>query len=555
MTTTLNPSTLKGDIFGGITAGIVALPLALAFGVVSGLGAEAGLYGAIILGFVAALFGGTPTQVSGPTGPMTVISAVVIADAIQSLGGLEAGLGLILMTFILAGLFQACFGLLRLGQIIRYIPQPVISGFMSGIGAIIILLQIFPMIGAKSPSNVIHVMSQFHTVLPQINWYSLALTGGTIGIIYGLPKITRLIPSQLVALLLMSGIAMYWQLPVPTIGNIPAGLPKMQFGALSELNILGNLHLLIIPALTLAALGTIDSLLTSVVADNLTKTRHNSNQELIGQGFGNALAGFFGGLPGAGATMRTVVNINNGGQTRLSGMIHSLLLLTIVLGAHNLASDIPLAVLAGILITVGVGIIDYKGIRNMRHIPLSDSAVMLLVLGMTVFVDLLQAVAAGFVLASVLFMKKMGELNDEKTTGSTLKNFNDEQPWPDERKITQELGEQVFIKHLYGPLFFGFSSQFTQRILELPKVKIVIIRLCEVPYIDQSGLYALEDAILTLAERGVEVYLTGIQEQPLARLERLNIIPGLLDHDHVFAQYNDCLQAVLTRASSQNIES
>lgn len=543
------PSTLRGDIFGGITAGIVALPLALAFGVVSGMGAAAGLYGAIALGFFAALFGGTPTQVSGPTGPMTVISAVVIAKAIQSFGSLDAAMPLILVTFLLTGGFQILLGLCRIGQYVRYIPHSVISGFMTGIGVIIILLQVYPLLGARPPSSAITVITQLHTVGPHINPYAIALALGTIAIIYLAPRVTKLIPSQLIALIVMSAIAMIWKMPIHTIGTIPAGLPPLQLGTLMGFDLLNNLHLVVVPAVTLAALGVIDSLLTSIVADNLTKSKHHSNKELIGQGIGNAAAALIGGIPGAGATMRTVVNINSGGRTRLSGIVHALVLLAIVLGAHNLAADIPMPVLAGILITVGIGIIDYKGIKHLPNIPATDGAVMIIVFAMTVFVDLLQAVLTGLVLSSVLFMKKMGELNEEKTRGLTLKNLLEESPLPDERDIAQELGNQVYIKHLYGPLFFGFTSEFTDHIQNLPQVKIIILRLCDVPYIDQSGLYALEEAVRDLQQRGIQVYLTGIQAQPMDRLKRLNIIPGLIGPDRVFEQFDACVKSLLVHSS------
>ncbi len=365
----LNISNLRGDFFGGLTAGVVALPLALAFGLQSGMGAIAGLYGAIAIGIIAAWFGGTPTQISGPTGPMTVVSAVVISTAIQANGGsLEAAMGTIIAIFLLAGVFQILLGVFKIGQYIRYMPYPVVSGFMSGIGVIIIVLQIFPFLGHNSPKEILHIFSELPSIIHDINTASVGLALATIATIYIFPRLTKLIPSALVALIGLTLVSTLMQLDVKIIGDIPEGLPALKIDTIFNID-LSNPMLLIIPALTLAALGTIDSLLTSIVADNMTKTQHNSNKELIGQGLGNIGAAMIGGIPGAGATMRTVVNINSGGKTRLSGVIHGLALLIVLLGAGAYARLIPLPVLAGILITVGIGIIDYKGFKHILLYP------------------------------------------------------------------------------------------------------------------------------------------------------------------------------------------
>lgn len=534
---------LRGDIFGGVTAGIIALPLALAFGVQSGLGPAAGLYGAIALGFFAALFGGTPTQVSGPTGPMTVISTVIISQAVASIGNIESAMGIILLTFFLAGAFQILFGFMRIGQYVRYIPYPVVSGFMSGIGVIIIIFQLYPILGQASPKTTIDVIATFIPALQNINWYSLGVGASTIAIIYLFPYVTRKVPSLLIALLSMTAIAYIMKLPISTIGDIPQTLPALQFDAFQHVNFLQNFRLIIIPAITLSALGVIDTLLTSVVADNLTRTKHNSNKELIGQGIGNMVAALFGGLPGAGATMRTVVNIRSGGSTRLSGMIHSIMLLSILLGLSQYATQIPHAVLAGILISVGINIIDYKGLKHITHVPKADTAVMAIVFIMTVFVDLLQAVVVGLVLASVLFMKKMGEINGQRTRGSFLEKLKQEENWPqDEPPIPNELFEKIYVKELYGPLFFGFSSQFQGLVNALPKVKIVIIRMDRVPYMDQSGLYAIEDAVQYLHSQGVKIALISVQEQPLDMMKRINLIPGLINSDMIFENFHDAVR-------------
>ncbi len=527
---------LKDDIFGGITAGIVALPLALAFGVQSGLGAAAGLYGAIFLGIVAAIFGGTPQQVSGPTGPMTVVSALVVANAVAQAGSLEAAFGIIILTFFLAGILELLIGVFGFGRYVRYMPHPVISGFMSGIGVIIILLQTYPLLGHPSPNTIIEVFTNIGTPLSAINWQAVGIAGGTILLIYLFPRLTKVIPSVLIALLVMTIIAIFFKFQIPLIGDIPKGLPKLHLEIFQSLNF-NSIVLIVGPAMTLAALGAIDSLLTSVVADNLTKTRHNSNQELIGQGVGNSLAALLGGIPGAGATMRTVVNIQAGGKTKLSGVIHGFLLLAILLGLGSYAAYVPKPVLAGILITVGIGIIDYKGLRNLAKIPRTDAAILLVVLFTTVLVDLLQAVAIGLVMACIVFMKRMSDLADTQLE----KTLQRETTYPDEEGLF-EAGDfdKIFIKHLYGPFFFGFVSKFRELVSQLPDVHVVIMRMEEVPFIDQSGMNALEDAIIELESRNIQVVMTGLREQPKARLKAVGIIPNLIEDEHLFSSIKDC---------------
>ena len=414
---------IKGDLFGGITAGVVALPLALAFGVQSGMGAIAGLYGAMVLGMVAAVFGGTATQVSGPTGPMTVISAMVIATAIEISGSLQAGMGIIIASFLLAGGFQVFFGLIKIGKYIKYLPYPVLSGFMTGIGVIIILYQLYPFMGHSSAKSTFDIFLNIGEPLSALNWGAIGLGGLTVGVIYLFPKITKAVPSALVALMVGTLATFFMKLDVPLIGDIPSGIPELKIGEI--LTIDPSMFLTIIEfAVMLAALGAIDSLLTSVIADNITKTRHSSNRELIGQGIGNMAAAFIGGLPGAGATMRTVVNVNAGGKTRLSGLIHGLLLAGILFGLGKYASYIPLCVLAGILITVGIGIIDYKGLRHIRIVPRADAIILIIVLLITVFGNLLHAVGVGIVLACMLFMKKMSDMAEAGAESTALSKFN-----------------------------------------------------------------------------------------------------------------------------------
>ena len=529
---------LRGDVFGGITAGIVALPLALAFGVQSGAGPVAGLYGAIVLGIFAATFGGTSSQVSGPTGPMTVVAALVVIKAIEEYGSLEAGMGFIICIFLLAGVVQILFGVLKLGTYIKYIPYPVVSGFMSGIGGIIILLQIYPFFGQTSPKKVLDVITNIVDVIPIINWEAMIIASSTIAIIYLFPKITKAIPSTLVALISMTIVTTFIGLEVPVIGTIPSSLPELKIGAIASIHT-SDITLIIELALTLALLGAIDSLLTSVIADNITKTKHHSNRELVGQGIGNIMASCIGGLPGAGATMRTLVNVNAGGQTPLSGVIHGVLLLAILLGLGNYAQVIPIPVLAGILITVGVGIIDYKGFRHIKSVPRTDAVVMLIVLGMTMFVDLIQAVAAGLILSSILFMKQMSDQLGSEVKILPIKE-NCRQWWKE--NIPDSIADKIYVKHFPGPIFFGFAPALQAMAESLPDIRVVIFRMMDVPNIDQTGLYALEEVVLSLEKRNIAVVITGLQKQPYRMLQRINMVPGLIPENYIFDEIEDCIQ-------------
>ncbi len=524
----------KGDLSGGVVAGIVALPLALAFGVQSGMGAIAGLYGAIALGILAAALGGTQTQASGPTGPMTVVSATFIAIAIGLAGSLENAMGIIVATFVLGGLFQIFFGLINIGSYIKYFPYPVISGFMSGVGLIIILLQIFPFAGLTAPSSTVGVIKDFPRLISELNIAAIGIGGITVLIFYLFPRITKAIPSALVALLVASFAAYLFKLEVPLIGDIPTGLPSLKIEGL--FNIDPAAYVIIVEyAFLLAVLGSIDSLLTSVIADNITKTKHNSNRELIGQGIGNAVAGLIGGIPGAGATKGTVVNINSGGKTRLSGVIHGLFLLVVLLGAGKYAAYIPIPVLAGILIPVGLNIIDAKGLKHLLIVPRSDAFVLVLVLLITTFGNLIYAVAIGVILASVLFMKRSGDIAEKGTSGSTLADFKGEQPWDDERKLFDEFKNSIYVKHLYGPLFFGFTSHFLKLFKNLDGgIKVLIIRMDRVPYIDQTGLYAMEETLFDLRKKGLQVIIIGLQSQPRHMFQSIDIIPDLIPEEHIF---------------------
>jgi sulfate permease, SulP family len=520
---------LTGDLFGGITAGVVALPLALAFGVTSGLGAAAGLYGAIAVGLLAALFGGTPSQISGPTGPMTVVVAGMVAAGTHEPR-------LIFAAIALAGLLQIVFGVLNLGGYIRYIPYPVVSGFMSGIGVIIILLQLMPLLGAPAPPSVLKGLTALPNALHKVNPTALILGLTTIVLIYLTPRVIKVIPPALLALLTMTIAASALNLDVPRIGPVPSGLPALHLPPLD----FATLSTIFLPALTLAALGSIDSLLTSLVADNLTRTRHDSNRELIGQGLGNTLAGLVGGMAGAGATMRTVVNIRSGGKTPLSGAVHALVLLFILLGLGRYAAQIPLSVLAGILITVGIGIIDYRGLKHFSRVPRADALVMAVVLGMTVFVDLIQAVAAGMVMACLLFVKRLSDMPPALPT--PLDEF---QQSVEEIDVSEEVAQGIYVVHIQSSLFFGNAAPLHEQVAELKDARAIVIDMSLTPLLDQSGAYALSDLAVDLEIRGVKVFLAAIPTQPQRLLTLTGIAPGEIPSDHIRDSVVSAVQAAI----------
>ncbi len=594
---------LRGDLFGGVTAGVVALPLALAFGVSSGLGPSAGLYGAIFVGFFAALFGGTNTQISGPTAPMTAISMVVIAGILAGFDGdVSKALPVILMVFLLAGLMQIGLGFLGLGKYIKYIPYPVVSGFMTAIGVIILVTQILPAVGYypkedaafveqfkpfaeeslldgilqdeagegimvlenfqetikraasitseqilqesqslanTASSGVIGSLKVMSRALSSINWIELSLALITIFIVFGFKRLPTKIPGELVALLVVSGGAIAFGLNYRPIEEIPSGLPVPHLDIFSEFS-LTTISPYIFTALTLALLGAIDSLLTSVVADNMTKTKHKPNKELVGQGIGNSIAAIFGGLPGAGATIRTVVNINAGGKTRISGMVAGLLLMVTLLALGPIASKIPAAVLAGLLITVGIGVMDYKGLKAIPYMPKPEVIIMIVVLVLSSVWNLVYAVGIGLVFASLIFMKKIGDLT---ATQSDVKNLSEEKSWSDEADFPEELEKSVFIKHINGPLFFGSTSDFQELAKQIPNsASTIIVRLDKMSYMDQSGLYAIEDVLIDLVKQNKTVLLVHIEEQPKYMMERIDIIPDLIPTEQIFDDFKECLK-------------
>ena len=521
---------VRGDIYGGLTAAVVALPLALAFGVSSGAGPMAGLYGAIFVGFFAALFGGTPSQISGPTGPMTVVMALIFTEycAVDPV----LGPGLAFTIVMMGGGLQILFGILGIGRYIHYVPQPVISGFMTGIGVIIILLQLGPLLGHPATGAPLLALQALPHMGANPVWPALWLGLLTLAIVYVTPpRVTRLLPAPLLALV-VGTMVLTFGFPdgrVSILGDIPTGLPNPQWPLLSLELLPGMLK----SALILALLGTIDSLLTSLVADNITRTQHDSDRELIGQGIGNTIAGIFGGLPGAGATIRTMVNVKAGGRTPVSGALHALVLLSIVLGLGTVAAAIPHVVLAGILIKVGTDIIDWDYLKRVHRSTPAGVIVMFTVLFVTVFVDLIIAVGVGMMMACLVFLKRQTDL--QLASINVIHDVDEETPLSaEETEIVRATNGQLLLFHLGGPLSFGAAKGMVHRLAYQGDYRILLLDLSDVPAIDYTVSRAIEDMIIDTIGQG-RLVLMALPEGAVARMLARDRVLEALPRDNVHA--------------------
>ena len=534
---------LRGDLFGGVTAAVIALPMALAFGVASGAGAASGLWGAVLVGFFAALFGGTPTLISEPTGPMTVVMTAVIANLTAA--DPENGMAMAFTVVMLAGVFQIIFGSLRLGKYVTMMPYTVISGFMSGIGIILVILQLAPFLGQASPGGgVIGMLQAIPQLLSNIQPAETFLALVSVATIWFMPaKIKRLVPPQLVALIggTVLSLVLFPDLDIRRIGEIPMGFPQMQvptFGA-------DQLRLMFVDAAVLGMLGCIDALLTSVVADSLTRTDHNSNKELIGQGLGNLMSGLFGGIAGAGATMGTVVNIQTGGRTALSGLTRAFVLLIVILGAANLAATIPLAVLAGIALKVGIDIIDWDFLKRAHQISLKGALIMYGVIALTVLVDLIAAVGIGVFVANILTIEKMSKLRSESVRAITdaddaIRLNADEKRWLDEGN------GRVLLFQLSGPMIFGVAKAISREHNAIGAYDAVVFDLGDVPHLGVTASLALESAIQEAVEKDRQVYIVGAAGQTKRRLASLKVF-NLVPASNLYMDRSEALREAVTQ--------
>jgi len=456
-------STIKNDLNGGLVSAIISLPMGLAFGVQSGLGAEAGIYTSVVLAIVASLFGGTKTLISDPTGPMTVVAATIITLGISSKGDLESAIPLIFATFFLAGVIELIFGIIDIGRYIKYIPFPVVSSFMTGIGVLIISMQLFPLLGHTSPQAFIDIVTNIGDPINHVNLEAVTVGLLTLGLILLLPYISKKIPAVLTALIASTVVSIFLQLDIPVIGSISLGLPQFRLGQIASITA-SDLSIIIGPALILGGLGVIDSLLTSVVADRVTQTKHNSRKTIVGQGIGNIVVSLLGGIPGAGATMGTITNINAGG-----------------------------------------------------------------------FDNLLNAVAAGFILSCIFFIAKISKSMNVKVTQSTL------EPYKREISKDHSVNDSVIIQNIDGPLFFGFTDRYKELSSNLDNAKHLVIRMENVPFLDQSGLVALDETLTNRKNDGVSIYITGANQEIRTLMEKTKMIPSTIDECNFFTDFDQCI--------------
>lgn len=534
-------ASLLGDLSGGITSAVVALPLALAFGVSSGAGALAGVYGAICVGFFAAIFGGTPSQVSGPTGPMTVAFASVLIEFRDS-----PAFAFTIVT--MAGAIQVVFGLFRLGRYINLVPSSVISGFMSGIGLIIIVLQLPPLFGHPASEGVmLRKIAELPGVLSNPVMPASALGLITVALVFLVPKrVAKWLPPPLLALLVGTLLGAFVFPSAPTIGNIPLGWPEIRIPTVNA----DQLAIMLRYALMIAFLGSIDSLLTSLIADRKTGLEHDSDRELIGQGIGNTVSGVLGGLPGAGATMRTMANLRANGRTPVSGALHSVLLLGVVMGLGPLAERIPLPVLAGILLKVGVDIVDWNYLALSFRSPRPGVVIMLVTLALTVCVDLVTAVGVGFVMAALLFLKRSSDaqVRDAKLISAPT---SETQLSDEEKEILKSADGRIVLFEIAGPLAFASAKRITHLLTHSDMKEHLIIDFTAVPFIDSTAAFALDEVILRMHHDHYNVSICGANEEVLKKLDSLGILKNLTS-EWVFDSLLEAMRHAQQRHASEN---
>jgi SulP family sulfate permease len=542
---------LKGDLFGGVTTAVISLPLALAFGVASGAGAEAGLWGAIMVGFFAALFGGSTSLISEPTGPMTVIMTAVLTSMIAKYP--ETGMAITFTVVMMAGAFQVLLGTLKLGKYVTLMPYSVISGFMSGIGVILIILQLSPLLGHAAPTGgVMGTLVELPNTLANINFNELFLGLLTLAILFFFPKQYRkYVPAQLVALVAITllSIFLFNSDSIRRIGEIPTGLPSV---IIPHFN-LDIFTTMVIDALVLGTLGCIDTLLTAVIGDSLTRKEHDSDKELRGQGFANMISGLFGALPGAGATMGTVTNIQVGARSPLSGIIRALVLALVVLVAGGLTEPIPMAVLAGIAVYVGFNILDWSFIQRAHKISVPGMTIMYGVMLLTVFVDLIAAVGLGVFISNILIIERLSreQVRQVRTISDT---DGDDVPLNDsERALLDRANGKLLFLYLSGPMIFSVSKAISRQHTKVSDYEVMILDLTDVPMIDMTVGLALENAIKDAQDAQCEVFLLCPNVQTQQQLEKFNIV-DLVPGGYTYSHRYEALQAALKYLDNNEVK-
>jgi SulP family sulfate permease len=545
-----NDINLKVDIFGGVTTAIISLPFALAFGVASGAGAEAGLWGAILVGFFAALFGGSTSLISEPTGPMTVIMTAVLTSMMAKYP--ESGMAMAFTVVMMAGAFQILIGTLKLGKYITLMPYSVISGFMSGIGVILIILQLSPLLGQAAPAGgVLGTISALPNTLLNINFSELLLGILTLAVLFFFPKPYRkYVPAQLVALVAVTlfSIVFFDIDSIRRIGEIPAGLPSLVMPHFTA----DMFMTMVVDALVLGTLGCIDTLLTAVIGDSLTRKEHDSDKELRGQGLANMISGLFGALPGAGATMGTVTNIQVGARSPLSGMVRALVLTLVVLIAGGLTEPIPMAVLAGIAVYVGLNILDWSFIQRAHKVSLQGMMIMYGVMLLTVFVDLIVAVGLGVFISNILIIEQLSRAQ-AKQVKAISDTDQDVVPLTDgERILLDRANGKVLFFYLSGPMIFSVSKAIARQHSRVSDYEAMILDLTDVPMFDVTVGLALENVIKDAREANCEVFLLCPNQQTRKQLEKFELL-AMVPTENTYTYRHEALQAALNYVEKRTL--
>ncbi|HCH3850419.1 SulP family inorganic anion transporter [Vibrio parahaemolyticus] len=541
----------KGDIFGGVTTAIISLPLALAFGVASGAGAEAGLWGAIMVGLFASLFGGSNTLISEPTGPMTVIMTAVLTSMMAKYP--ETGMAMTFTVVMMAGAFQILLGTLKMGKYVTLMPYSVISGFMSGIGVILIILQLSPLLGHAAPTGgVLGTLSALPETISNLKFNELFLGLLTLGILFFFPKKYRkYVPAQLVALVAVTSLSvmLFDTEDIRRIGEIPAGLPSLVAPHIDP----DMFVEMVIDALVLGTLGCIDTLLTAVIGDSLTRKEHDSDKELRGQGLANMISGLFGALPGAGATMGTVTNIQVGARSPLSGVVRALVLALVVLVAGGLTEPIPMAVLAGIAVYVGFNILDWSFIQRAHKVSFSGMAIMYGVMLLTVFVDLIVAVGLGVFVSNIMIIERLSREQARQVKAISDADEDDVPLTDSERGLLDRANGRVLFFYLSGPMIFSVSKAISRQHTSISDYDVMILDLTDVPMLDVTVGLALENAIKDALDARCEVYLLCPNQRTREQLEKFHVIDLVPDNNMYQFRY-EALNAAVAHVESDQYQ-
>lgn len=517
---------IKGETVGGVIASVVAMPQALAFGVATGLGAMAGMWGAVILCFMSAVFGPNVPIISGPTGPCTIALAAILS-------GKGFDLNDIILIILMAALIQLALSLTKLSDVVRYVPYPVISGFLNGVGFILIIMQLNPLLGHNIAASATDTILNINQALSNINYSAFGIGMLTLLICFLIPKrLSRFLPAQLLALIIGTGVSMYFHLDVERITGISLSLPHIQFPSIVLAEVKEYLHYAIILAIVCSS----ESLLTGLVTDSLIKTKSNTRQILASQGIGNLFCALTGSLPGSAATMRTVAAMKSGASTKVSAIISSLVLLLILLKFGSLAGQIPLAVLAGILIKIGYDIIDTKFLKVIKFAPKDDLYVLMLVFFLTVFYNLIFAVVSGIIFATLLYAKRVAD-----QTNLYIKEVSDKEILKLESRLEKDYNHKIRVVHINGQFFFGSATQIVSQFDDLLGTKYLILNYESDCMLDISAIFALEDIIIRLQSQKIKVIMVIKNEEIHKQLSNLNIIKQI-GEDKIFFEEKEAIE-------------